>query len=256
MGKIGYGYGSECHLLRWMGRHRNQLDCAVREALEIPKAEVEWLDFTFNPSNQWADEELKGVDFLLNEPGGSDIVRTWKEFWPDPRAGQPTRQGIHSWDAVGRIHLPGEGKEWLLVEAKANETEFLGSKHTACQAGARSRAKIIKALEKTAVAMQVSKADNEIWLEPGCYQLANRLATLHFLLNHAQPCQQTRILFIYFTKDSHRGWTCPSTVDEWRKLIVSRLSHMGIGPKHAFSSRVHHLFLDVKSDHYDVGLKV
>ena len=25
MGKIGYGYGSECHLLRYMGRHPHPL---------------------------------------------------------------------------------------------------------------------------------------------------------------------------------------------------------------------------------------
>ena len=25
MAKIGYGYGSECHLLRWMGCHRKKL---------------------------------------------------------------------------------------------------------------------------------------------------------------------------------------------------------------------------------------
>ena len=34
MGRMGYGYGSEFHLLRWMGRHRELLNQIVEPILE------------------------------------------------------------------------------------------------------------------------------------------------------------------------------------------------------------------------------
>ena len=33
MARMGYAYGSECHLLRWMGRHRRAFDAAVGHGL-------------------------------------------------------------------------------------------------------------------------------------------------------------------------------------------------------------------------------
>lgn len=47
MGKIGHGYGSEWHLLRYLGRHRNLLDNAVRDATRCGR--FDWLDFGFDP---------------------------------------------------------------------------------------------------------------------------------------------------------------------------------------------------------------
>jgi hypothetical protein len=47
MGKMGYGYGSECHLLRWMGRHRKAFDVAVLSAIKREGSKIDWLDFNF-----------------------------------------------------------------------------------------------------------------------------------------------------------------------------------------------------------------
>ena len=35
MGRMGYGYGSELHLLRWMGRHRNKFNDEVSKAIGV-----------------------------------------------------------------------------------------------------------------------------------------------------------------------------------------------------------------------------
>jgi hypothetical protein len=33
MAEMGAGYGSECHLLRYLGRHRNRFDYLIREKI-------------------------------------------------------------------------------------------------------------------------------------------------------------------------------------------------------------------------------
>lgn len=35
MGEMGMGYGSECHLLRYLGRHRRALDARILEVEAI-----------------------------------------------------------------------------------------------------------------------------------------------------------------------------------------------------------------------------
>lgn len=60
MGMMGDGYGSECHLLRYLGRHRAFLDQRV---LEVTGATaIEWLDYPFDRSRTWQDGECKGLD--------------------------------------------------------------------------------------------------------------------------------------------------------------------------------------------------
>gem|GEM_PF-696487 len=246
MSRIGYGYGSECHLLRWMGRHRKQLNAEVTRALRLDVIGLDWVDFSFNPSRTWADEEVKGVDFLRGEKDWDGYDAAWRAYWPDPDSGHPLRQRIHSWDAIGRISLRGGASEWLLVEAKAHEKEFLGYPTTACQAGGDSLTTIVRALTETADHMGVPHdAVESTWLGVGCYQVANRFATLNFLLNRARPPQPARLLFLYFTHDSHANWRCPSSASEWRKLIAGMYARMSIPRNHGLADRTHYLFLDV-----------
>jgi len=42
LSKIGYGHGSEYHLLRWMGRHRHAFDSAVLAAVGRVLIEEVW----------------------------------------------------------------------------------------------------------------------------------------------------------------------------------------------------------------------
>jgi len=107
MGRIGHGYGSEWHLLRYLGRHRDLLDRVVRETTGC--GDLEWLDFGFDPTNPWHDAEWKGLDFLNEDTALQD---SWRNYWPQGA-------GIHNWDAVARVRSEGKD-EWILVEAKAN----------------------------------------------------------------------------------------------------------------------------------------
>ena len=69
MADIGDGYGSECHFLRWMGRHRKLFDERVSAAVSRPGEAINWLDFKFAPNKKWPDAELKGLEFLYDRPG-------------------------------------------------------------------------------------------------------------------------------------------------------------------------------------------
>lgn len=137
MGKIGYGYGSEWHLLRYLGRHRELLDKKVRDA--VGAKEVKWLDFPFKSDGKWQDDEWKGVDFLDDK----DVKAEWAQFWPQTG-------NIQNWDAVGYIQTRDDSKEWILLEAK----DHVGEIRSNCGAKSqRSRTQIEKAFEETKKAL-------------------------------------------------------------------------------------------------------
>ncbi len=75
LAEIGNGYGSECHMLRNLGRHRELLDFAVREAVGCQA--VRWRDLPFDRKSAWKDGEWKGLDFLAAD---SPARRTWTKF--------------------------------------------------------------------------------------------------------------------------------------------------------------------------------
>lgn len=239
MGLMGIGYGSEFHLLRMLGRHRTQFDRELLTRLTadgVRASAVEWLDNPFNPRNRTRDGEWKSVDFLPDK-GGED----WKRFWPDKRAGVANREGVPSWDAVGQLQSD-RGTEWLLVEAKAHEQEFAALSGK-CGAGDVSRRKISDALRDTFRFCGGSADDwprvESFWLGRG-YQLANRLATLRFLISRNQPA---RLLYIYFTGDSYK--TCPRNATRWRALITETYSKLALPERHRLTDRIHYFFPSV-----------
>ena len=226
MARMGDGYGSECHLLRFLGRHRRRLDGAVRDV--IGASAVEWLDYPFDPSNRWQDGEWKGVEFLEPENAAR---QAWATFWP--QRGNPP-----NWDAIGRAQIGGRW-EWLLVEAKAHLNELRSD----CQASeAGGRPMIRSALDRVKAALGAStEAD---WLN-GYYQYANRLAVLWHLMEHREPA---RLLFVYFTGDRfpNAGFACPEDEEGWREALIGRSSKLGLPDDHALAERVHSLFLPVR----------
>jgi len=64
MGKIGYGYGSEWHLLRYLGYHRKFFSEQILQL--IGGQRLEWLDFNFSKVNDTLkrDRELVGLEFI------------------------------------------------------------------------------------------------------------------------------------------------------------------------------------------------
>jgi hypothetical protein len=146
MSTLSSRYGSELHLLRYMGRHRADLDRRI--LAETGGEAIRWLDFNFDqtpladrkPTQNW-DAELKALEFLDE---AAEARLRWAEFWP-------TGPGSVTWDAVGQLEREGRS-EWLLVEAKAHADETISN----CQArGGESRDQIRDAFARTKQALGV-----------------------------------------------------------------------------------------------------
>jgi hypothetical protein len=232
MGKIGYGYGSEWHLLRYLGYHRDELSGMVLK--ETGGEFITWLDFGYKqtaaPLNY--DRELVGLDFIHD----AEVIRLWKAFWPQTGNAQ-------NWDAVGKIEF-GNHEEWLLVEAKAHLYEVVSH----CGAKSENSLDQIKlALEKTMRDFCDPPIKVENWLSP-YYQYANRLAVLFFLMREVQPVIPARLLFIYFTGDQRKDEVCPKGKEEWQIVIEEMEERLGVNPVKELTQRVHHLFLPVNPE--------
>lgn len=217
-------YGSERHLLRYLGRHRAEFD---RRVLDATGGEaIDWLDFPFEPTRPWLDGEWKGLDFL---PAGHPGRVAWSGAWP-------ARGNAPNWDAVARLRTAG-GEEWLLVEAKAH----LGELASACAADAErgGRRRIAELMARVREAL--GAAPDRDWLN-GYYQMANRLAVLHVLGAAGVPA---RLLFIYFTGDTNPHGVCPADAAGWADALAAQDRHLGLRPDHSLAGRVHRLFLEV-----------
>src|SRR3954466_15611060 len=88
MSKIGYKCGSEWHLLRYLGYHRDALNQAVRQA--IPgSADLAWLDWSFEQRigsidkapPRFLDVEFEGLDFLPPQDRAR-LGPALRDFWP------------------------------------------------------------------------------------------------------------------------------------------------------------------------------
>ena len=224
MAEIGDGYGSEWHLLRYLGRHRDDLDGRV--IAEIAATSVRWRDFLFDPEKPRLDREWEGLDFL---PERHPALLAWAQHWPQSGTQQ-------NWDAVGRAKIDGTD-EWLLVEAKAHLGE-LTSRCGAKESGGLP--KIRKALEN--LKRSLGAADDRDWLN-GYYQFANRLAVLDFLTQNGIPA---RLLFIYFLGDKRDGDVrCPKCSEEWQETLSHQDQWLGLKADHRLAKRIHKIFLPV-----------
>lgn len=241
MSKIGYTYGSEWHLLRYLGYHRDEFNRAVEDA--IPGSTVKaWLDQRFEQRRanvdgkppRFLDREFEGIEFL---PGPEqDRLRTpLSDFWP-------TTGSLPNWDAIGRVEVQGQAC-WLILEAKSH----LGELNSICKAKGRDvggdRERIIEAFRTTQDDLGIVKGA-DAWMGP-FYQFGNRLAFLNFLDKQGIPAH---LLLVYFLGDRFpegRGVFCPETEAEWQTALVVMEQHLGWQPGNGLSARVHKLFLPV-----------
>lgn len=234
MGKMGCGYGSEFHLLCYLGYHRAELNRNIEK--ETGGRVLEWLDFDFDPRKKYPhwNRELKGVEFLRK---GEDVKAAWNAFWPQTG-------NVPNWDAVGQLQS-GSQVEYLLVEAKGHAQELIS------HCGASENGGLLKirnAFGETINACGSAKSIED-WLSP-YYQYANRLAILHFLLKQDVPA---RLLFIYFLGDhwpegknsEGQSVNCPKTREEWEPDLAKMYKQIGLKKESDLEKRIHRLFLHV-----------
>jgi hypothetical protein len=223
--RIGRGYGSEFHLLRYLGYHRHALKMAVGQ---VVGAEVEWYDVPFSPdpSRSYYDE-WKGVEFL---PAGHPALREWHSFWPKSPGSAPR------WDAVGHLHRPNKDA-FLLVEAKSHTREIISH----CRATGGDREQIARALEEAKSAFGVRPECD--WLSP-YYQMCNRLALLAYLHRYGVLAH---LLFVYFTGEETfpkgGGMVCPKSEAEWRQALLPMHDHVGWDAGAPLAAYVHQMYL-------------
>ena len=112
MADVGYGYGSEWHLLRFLGYHRNVLDSAILGATGgMEHRFLRWVGDHFEALGAGAEVNHGAVEQLAQAPDGSvwavgnrrrlrwqPFHQEWRlyERWPRPslldRDGTPVRQ--------------------------------------------------------------------------------------------------------------------------------------------------------------------
>ena len=264
MGKIGFGYGSEWHLLNWLGYHRDELNELVIQAINSPTCNygdvysfpnpnpapkippcITWLDFPWNggastitdhyisiSTNRVVTPAIPGI---CNITRNNDEQREWQgiEFihQSNVRAAWsgfwPTTGNSQCWDAVGK-RSSGEQDEWILVEAKALERELIGS---GCQATDPGRKQIAQALLQTYNCISctnhatIPSPFDKAWFG-SYYQYASRLAVLYFLQLQGISA---RLVNIYFTKEIHIGWNdCPQSAAGWDMSLDTLYSALGL----------------------------
>ncbi len=211
MGKMALGYGSEFHLLRWIGRHRNEFDKRIKQLLAIDN--VTWLDFDFTEDKAEPDRELVGLSFLENEKNSQALFSQWKEEWPQ-------KGNSMNWDLVGYT-VQNDIKTWILIEAKAH----IGELKQSCGASGEGLKKIEKALTKAAYNIGTIIADKNPWTKK-YYQLANRIYVLDLLKRNEI---NAKLINIYFTGDKNfKSRISPKDEKLWKVEIDKMKEYLNI----------------------------
>jgi hypothetical protein len=227
MAHIGYGYGSEWHLLQYLGRRRKALSAEVEAAVGC--GALEWLDhedYTDGKTGFRYTRELRGLDFLSKE---SPVRLQWERMWPQSG-------NVMNWDAVAKS-TTGTNPTWVLVEAKAH----IGELASACGASEAGLQQIKEVFERTRAELGV-RPDCD-WLT-GFYQYMNRITLLQFL---RQRGVDAHLLFVYFTGDrtdvGGSGRECPASEAGWRPALEEQDHRSGIPQTSPIRSFIHRLFL-------------
>ena len=223
MAEMKIGYGSEYQLLRYLGHHRNYLNKEICKV--IGKGEIEWLDYPNDLHRDSRDGELKGIDCFRCLPNYEYISEQWKVFWPQSG-------NAHNWDGI----FIKDGI-WYFVEAKANLEEA----NQKCMAeSSNSIDKITKAFKATCASESLAKK----WQLSDCYQLANRLAFVHFCETVAV---EAKLLYISFINgyDSNPRKNVESK-EKWENQWKDEYDKLELTDK--LKSNVYHVYIDCHKD--------
>ena len=190
MAQIGFGYGSEFQLLRFLGHHRLEFESII--AGVIGPGVFNWEDFDYaDPKTVISgDKELMGLSFL---------ERLYPAQYPTVKAEYEKYKIYHrnawqNWDAI----FTHNGTLYL-VEAKAHISELSSGDE---EHGDHSREEILRYFKEQLPELPVSR----VWLQD-YYQMANRLATAALLNKNGI---KTKVLYVYF-------------VNGYRKRVIEKV---------------------------------
>ena len=153
--KLALGYGSKYQLLRMLGWHRNDFNNAIAKAADTSNI-ISWLDFKYNGSE---DKELLNFDFI------DELKDEWKQYWVCGPSGL-------NWDAIG---ITDDGT-YILLEAKANIDELESTSNGKIESKEKNNAVISNFLEENGIKRHAGDWNDK------CYQMANRIIALDFLI--------------------------------------------------------------------------
>jgi len=233
-GGLRLGYGSEFHLLRWLGRHRDKLTELVCDKRKEWHS-IRWLDFNFSAREKIPDQELQGIEFLNTEDNKDrNYYRVLEAFSNSQEKSWPSRGEKMNWDLVG---VADDGT-YILCEAKAHTEEIKKHKKTP-----KSARKINQAFELPKKMFEVDS--NVDWLHT-YYQMANRLYMVALL----ESCGIKSVLLnILFTGDCFpdgQKVTCPKDQKGWSTILDDEYGCLGLDKtKKVVRDHVIELFLPV-----------
>ena len=241
MAQMGLGYGSEFQLLRFMGRHRHELEETIIDALQekqqtINDKNFDWLDFEYSDVNKviTGDRELYGLSFLEKkiDKGLYDKITSALQ-----KAGSFISNWQH-WDAVFVLD-----DCFYFVEAKA----YPGELYSTNDHGGSSKKEILNFMRENMKPYGIEVDKN--WLD-SYYQFANRISMMAFL---NQNGLNAKAIYIYFENGYNKrqfiGKEIKTVSDkgagkmEFDEAIQKELSHLNI-EKANLSELVVHIYIN------------
>lgn len=241
MAQMGLGYGSEFQLLRFMGRHRHELERTIIDALQekqqtINDKNFDWLDFEYSDIYKviTGDRELYGLSFLEKkiDKGLYDKITSALQ-----KAGSFISNWQH-WDAVFVLD-----DCFYFVEAKA----YPGELYSTNDHGGSSKKEILNFMRENMQPYGIEV--NKNWLD-SYYQFANRISMMAFL---NQNGLNAKAIYIYFENGYNKrqfiGKEIKTVSDkgagkiEFDEAIQKELSHLNI-EKANLSELVVHIYIN------------
>jgi len=229
MAEIGYGYGSEFQLMRFLGHHRDEFDKTIKESIGI-NGDIHWLDFGYTKQSISGDLENKGLGFLyrvpfVNKEQITSIINEYHTYKINKI------DNWQSWDAIFYID-----ECIYLVEAKAHVGELKSPRDN----GGYSKGEILRFMKDQLPNLPVSN----VWLEE-YYQLANRLATTALIRKHKVNAKTLCLFFEngYTDKYFKRG-DKNNTKEDFEEAIQEEMKTLGIDDNMTKDLLTEHVFIN------------
>jgi len=189
----------------------------IKEHIMIESDRIDWV----SPLKDDDFSEYRDNGFI-EKLGIRNLETSLSAFWP--------KRGPQ-WDALGR----GNGKEYFLVEAKANIDEIVSPETKATEKSLDLIKKSLDGLKK------YLNVNNKIDWSGTFYQYTNRLAHLYFL--RALNKLPANLIFVYFIGDD--SVSGPKSVEEWNAALMVMKKYLGLST-HKLAKYIAEVFIDVK----------